>query len=44
MFVEENVSQEELPPSRVNHTGIKITPQLRQEHGKRVAAAKAEAV
>lgn len=43
MFATENASQEELPPSRVNHTGIKLTPELRREHEKRVAAAQAKA-
>lgn len=42
MFAEENASQDELPPSRVNHTGIKLTPGLRREHEKRMAAAKAK--
>ncbi|KAL6711709.1 hypothetical protein ACN47E_004643 [Coniothyrium glycines] len=44
MFAVGNNSEDELPPSRVNHTGIKLTPELRREHERRMAASQSDPV
>ncbi|KAH7371560.1 hypothetical protein BKA66DRAFT_423769 [Pyrenochaeta sp. MPI-SDFR-AT-0127] len=38
LFEDDNASQEELAKSRTGGTGIRITPQLRREHERRMAA------